>query len=205
MGYLGACTRRVVKRRSRPGGWASKIFLGSLTCVLPLGWWVSLTFPSQKALEIKTVPAVPAVSHGVTGTHNIASGVRNEVVNTPIVSDSNRSASKRPEDARGRDQMVSTVHILSIAKQQFILAQPHARSAISARNNPTSDLCIQRTWRTVATPAGERAWNCLRHSPGRPHHCFRNSSGRPHHRFRDRSQCYGHYGLQNPSYRSSKR
>ena len=82
-----------------------------------------LNSPSQKALATKTVPVVPAVTHDVTKAHTVVSGVQNDVVNTPaIVSDSHRSASKRPEGTRGRDRMVSTVYILSVVEQLFILA-----------------------------------------------------------------------------------
>ena len=82
-----------------------------------------LTSPSQKALAIKTDPAVPVVSHGVTNTHTIISGVQNSVVNAlAIVSDNCRSGSKRPDDTRGQDLMVSTVHMLSVVVQPFTLA-----------------------------------------------------------------------------------
>ena len=110
MGSLGASTRRKVKRRSWPGGWASKIFFGSLMCVLSLERRLLLTSSFQKVPAKKTVPAV---SHGITNTHATVSGFQNTL---PIVSDSHRSGLKRPEDTRGRDQVVNTIHILYVAE-----------------------------------------------------------------------------------------
>jgi hypothetical protein len=68
-------------------------------------------------------------------THTTVSGVQSNAVNTlAIVSDSHRNASKNPEDTRGRNPTVSTIHTLSVAEQPLKITQSHAMSAISARN-----------------------------------------------------------------------
>ena len=72
---------------------------------------------SQKAFTLNTDAAVSAVRHDVTNTHTITSGVQNDVVNTrAIVSASHRNALKKPEDTRGQDLMVSTLHTLPVAE-----------------------------------------------------------------------------------------
>ena len=133
-----------------------------------------LNSPPQKALATKTVPVVPAVTHDVTKAHTVVSGVQNDVVNTPaIVSDSHRSASKRPEDTRGRDRMVSTVHILSAVGNHLSLPRPTLGQRSRLEANPISNICIQRAWRVIISPAWEHPRNRFRYSPGRPGDRFR--------------------------------
>ena len=66
---------------------------------------------------VDTDSTVSAVRHDATNTHTIISGIQNDVVNTPvIVSDSRRGASKRPEDTRGQNGMVSTIRTLPVVE-----------------------------------------------------------------------------------------
>ena len=66
---------------------------------------------------IDTEPTVSAVRHDTTKTHTVVPGIQNDVVNTPaIVSDSRRSASKRPEDTGGQNRMVSTIRTLPVVE-----------------------------------------------------------------------------------------
>ena len=78
---------------------------------------------SQEALPVNTDPGASAVSHDVTNTHIVVSGVQNDVVkNLAVVSDSGRNALKSPEDTRGQNRLVSTVRVLLVIERPFIPA-----------------------------------------------------------------------------------
>jgi len=78
---------------------------------------------SQKALPINPDPGTSIVSHDVTDTHTVVSGVQNDVVkNLAIVSDSGRNALKSPEDTRGQNRLVSTIRTLPVVERPFIPA-----------------------------------------------------------------------------------
>ena len=49
-------------------------------------------------------------------THTIVSGVQNDIMNTPVVPDSHRNASKRPEDSHGQGRVVSAIRILPVVE-----------------------------------------------------------------------------------------
>ena len=154
---------------------------------------MSLNSPSQKALATKTVQVVPAVTHDVTKAHTVVSGVQNDVVNTSaIVSDNCRSGSKRPEDTRGQDRMVSTIVFYLLSSNHLSLPRLTQGQRSQLEANLISNLCTQSTWRNIAPPAREHARNRLRNSPGRPYN-----------RFPTREKRYEHskYDLRNPSYR----
>ena len=75
-----------------------------------------LIFHFQKELTTNADAATSAVHH-VTSTHNLVSGIRNDVAGTrTIVSDSHRKALKSSEDASGQDRKVGTIRTLSVTE-----------------------------------------------------------------------------------------
>jgi len=85
--------------------------------------------PSQEALLVETDPAAPAVRHDATDSHIVVSGTENDIMNIPaVVSDSNGSASKRPEDTHGQSRMpVSTIPLVFWLSSGNIYPRPGLR------------------------------------------------------------------------------
>jgi len=141
----GISTRRKIKRRSPLGGWASMKFFRSLTYVLSRRRGPLLTFSLQNELTTSSDAAIPAVRHDVANTHTLASGVQNDVADTPvIVSDSYRNTPTSPENVCSKNRMVSTVCILPPSPNNHLTPPrltPGQRSRLKMR--PVSNVCIQ--------------------------------------------------------------
>ena len=74
-----------------------------------------LTFRLKKEHVMRAHETVPTIRHDITSTHAIT---RSDVVNTrPTIPNTHCGILKSLEDARGQDQMVSTIRTLSVIER----------------------------------------------------------------------------------------
>ena len=117
-----------------------------------------LTFRFEKGAVIDTEPMVATIHHDVVNAHAIASDVEHDVVNTRTAASEIRcNALKGPKDTRGQEQIVSTVPSFPVTGCHLTLLRLTPGLRPRLKTSFASNIYIQCTRRTNASPAG--AWS----------------------------------------------